>query len=95
MDPIERTLRARLAAHMSWANAADRSARTERAREAAAERFEKKAREMHPDATDREIVTVAESLRKAYYTGLGLRSAQARRRKRQGGGSEGPAKGIK
>lgn len=92
MDPIERTLRARLGAHMSWANTTDRTARTERARQAAEGRFEKKAREMHPNATDTEIAAVAESLRKAHYTALGLRSAQARRRKRRGGGGNGPAK---
>lgn len=82
MDPAEHTPRARLAAHMGWANTLDRSARTAPARQAAETRFETKAREMHPHATDSQIAAVAESLRKAHYAALGLRSAQARRLKR-------------
>lgn len=34
---------------------------------------------MHPDASEAQIEAVAESLRKAHYTELALKSAQARR----------------
>ncbi|WP_266930780.1 hypothetical protein [Streptomyces sp. NBC_00654] len=39
------------------------------------------AREQHPDATEAEITQVAESLRKAHYSALALKSAAARRAK--------------
>jgi hypothetical protein len=80
MDPSERSLQMRLASHKSWAKTTDRSARTEAARQASHHtRFLKQAREMHPDASESEIAAAAESLRKAHYTELALRSAQARR----------------
>lgn len=40
------------------------------------------AREQHPDATEAELVKAAESLKKAHYQALALKSAQARRIKR-------------
>lgn len=81
MTPEERSLRARLAAHASHANNPDSKARTAPARAAASNRYEAKAREMHPDATDEEIARVAEHLLKAHMTQMALNSAQARRRK--------------
>jgi hypothetical protein len=56
---------------------------------AAEARFEAKAREMHPEASEAEIAAVAESLRKAHYTRLGLRSAQARRKRSSKGIGDG------
>lgn len=38
---------------------------------------------MHPDATEAQIERVAESLRKAHYSALALKSAAARRAKRE------------
>jgi hypothetical protein len=82
MDPQDRTLRARLAAHSSWANTLDPASRTAKARAAANARFEAKARELHPDATDEQIARVAEHLRKAHFAALALASAKARRAKK-------------
>jgi hypothetical protein len=81
VSPAERTLRAQLAAHTSWANTTDRTARTEPGRRAAADRFE---RLVDPDgvlpADERRLR--AESARKAHMKGLALKSAQARRKRR-------------
>lgn len=67
----ERELRARLAAHMSWAKTDDRTARTAPARAAMDKKFLDEA------GGDQQK---ADSLRKAYYTRLALKSAQARRK---------------
>lgn len=80
ITPEEKSQRMRLAAHKSWARTRDRSARTEAARTASHRtRFVEKARRENPDATEQQIEQIAESLRRAFYTELGLRSAQARR----------------
>jgi hypothetical protein len=81
MDPQERSLRARLAAHTSWANTPDPASRTAKARKAALDRFEK---QVDPDGvlTAEDRARRAEHARKAYFIGLALRSAQARRIKR-------------
>ena len=78
MSPAERRLKAQAAAHTSWAFTEDRSARTSRAREAAWARFE---REVDPEGklAPEERARRAESLRKAYFAQLALKSAQARR----------------
>ncbi|WP_329151287.1 hypothetical protein OIU91_28570 [Streptomyces sp. NBC_01456] len=82
MNTNERSMQMRLAAHKSWAGTTDRSARTAAARKASHHtRFLDKAREMHPGASEAQIEAVAESLRKAHYTELALKSAQARRAK--------------
>lgn len=84
MNTSERTMQLRLAAHKSWANTPDRRARTAAARRASHHtRFIAKARELHPDGTEEQIAAAAESLRKAFYAELALKSAQARRLKRQ------------
>lgn len=80
MDPQDRTLRARLAAHTSWANTLDPASRTAKARAAANARFEAEARKLHPEANDAEIARVAEHLRKAHFTRLALASAKSRRK---------------
>ncbi|MFF7365665.1 hypothetical protein [Streptomyces sp. NPDC008125] len=82
MNTSERSMQLRLASHKSWANTADRSARTAAARRASHHtRFLVTAREQHPTATEEQIEQIADSLRKAHYTELALRSAQARRLK--------------
>lgn len=85
MDPVERALRSRLAAHISWANTADRPTRTAAAaaaRKASESRFLMQARDLHPTGTPKQIEDTAQSLRKAHYTRLALLSAQARRAKK-------------
>ncbi|MGY1660764.1 hypothetical protein ACI78Q_06005 [Geodermatophilus sp. SYSU D00705] len=76
----ERALRARLAARVSWANTADRSARTAPARAGLMAKFE---RDVDPDGTlpPAERARCVASAKKAHYTRLALRSAQARRAK--------------
>jgi hypothetical protein len=69
--PAEKSLRGRLAANISWYNTLDRTARTTNARKAFEGKF---LREAGGDPVR------AESLRKAYYARLALKSAQARRR---------------
>lgn len=48
LTPEERSLRARMAAHESWARTGDRSARTAPARKAAMDRYE---RQVDPEGT--------------------------------------------
>jgi hypothetical protein len=75
----DRSLIARLAAHESWANTADPSARTAPARRALLDRFE---RQVDPDGalSPTERARRAGHARKAYFARLALRSAQARRK---------------
>lgn len=84
LTPELRTLRSQIAAHESWARTPDRSARTAAARQAMLEKFEK---QVDPDGTllPAERAKRAENLRKAHYARLALKSAQARRRRAQGG----------
>ena len=59
---------ARAAAHTSWANTTDRTARTEPARAGLLAKFEREARERLGDsATERQVADAAESARKAHY----------------------------
>lgn len=83
MNAEERKLRAQLGAEISWANTTDRTARTAAGNRAAEARFEKQAREMHPNASDEQIVKVAEHLRKAHFRRMGLLSATKRRKARE------------
>lgn len=70
----ERALIASIAAHTSWGNTTDRSARTAPARRALEEKFLREA--------DGDPVR-AEHLRKAHFQRLALRSAQSRRKSRR------------
>ncbi|MCE7083480.1 hypothetical protein [Streptomyces sp. ST2-7A] len=81
MSPAERSLRAQLASHVSWARTADPAARTAPARRALEERFAQQAREMHPTAGEEQVLRVAEQLRKAYFASLSAKAAAARRAK--------------
>ncbi|MFJ8144643.1 hypothetical protein ACIQ6R_06160 [Streptomyces sp. NPDC096048] len=84
MNTSERTMQLRLAAHISWANTTDRSSRTAAARRASHHtRFLDMARKEHPDATEAELMDIAASKKKAHYQELALKSAQARRAKRE------------
>lgn len=80
LTPAERSLRARLASHASWAKTPDPSARTAAARSKFLDRFE---RQVDPDGdldpADR--ARRAEHARKAYMQSLALKSARARRAK--------------
>jgi hypothetical protein len=72
--PSERRLVASIAAHESWAHTTNRSARTAPARAALNQKF--------LDQAGGDPVR-AESLRKAHYARLALKSAQSRRRSRE------------
>ena len=78
--PAERSLIGQIAAHQSWAHTKDRSARTAKARQAALDRFEKKA-DPRNLLIPAERARRAASARKAYSARLALKSAQARRRR--------------
>ena len=87
LTPSERVLRARIGGHSKWAKTSDRTAATATARQAFLNRFEK---QVDPDGVldPAERARRAESARKAHFTRLALRSAQARRARKQddGGG---------
>jgi hypothetical protein len=70
-NPLERSLSAQIAAHESWAQTTDRSARTANARAAFENRF---LTEAGGDPVR------AASLRAAYFARLRLKSAQSRRK---------------
>lgn len=72
--PSERSLHAKIAAHTSWANTEDRTARTANGRKAFKDKF---LAEAGGDPVR------AEHLRKAFYARLSLQSAAARRRRRE------------
>jgi len=70
-------MRAEIAANTSWANTADRNARTAPARAAALSRFE---RQVDPDGTmdPKERALRAESARKAHFRSMAYKSARVR-----------------
>ena len=72
LSPELRTLRAKIAAHESWGRTPDRTARTANARKKFEDKFLAEA-----DGDPKR----AQSLRRAYYARLALKSAQARRRR--------------
>ena len=71
------TLRGRIGAHTSWANTADRTARTEPGRQAMRDKF---ARQVDPDSvltpTEREFR--ADHARRAHYSRMAMKSAKVR-----------------
>lgn len=77
-----RSMQARSAAHTSWANTANRSARTDAARKASKDRF---ATQVDPEGLldPRERAIRAEHARKAYYMAMAAKSVQVRRRRAQ------------
>jgi hypothetical protein len=80
MTPEQRRRRARIAAHASWANTADRAARTAAGTKAFLGRFE---RQVDPDGElpDEARAAMAEHARIAYMLQLAEKSAAARRRR--------------
>lgn len=90
LPPSERTLRASIAAHESWARTEDRSARLAPARRAFADSF---ADQVDPDhrLPEAERARRAENARRAHYQRLALKSAQVRRRRRDTGPDAGGA----
>jgi hypothetical protein len=79
MTARERSLRGKLAAYESWARTPNRTARTAAARAALDRTF---IDMVPPEITDPVArARAAESLRKAHYARLGLKSAKSRRRK--------------
>lgn len=80
MTAAQRSLRAKIAAHTSWANTVNRAARTAAARKAAHDQFE---RQVDPDGVllPAERARRAESARRAYFSALALRSARKRQRR--------------
>ncbi len=82
MTPAQRRRRARIAAHASWANTADRTARTSGGTKAFLDRFE---RQVDPDGVlpEETRAAMAKHARTAYMLQLAERSAAARRRKAQ------------
>lgn len=81
MSPAERALRARIAAHTSWANTTDRKARTAPGRAASMARFEK---EVDPDGvlSPAERARRADQAMRAHMARLALKSAKVRRLRR-------------
>lgn len=81
LTPSERSLRSRMAAHASWANTADPTARTAAGRAAFRDQFE---RQVDPEGVlpPAERQRRAEHARKAHYTRLALASAKSRRLKK-------------
>ena len=77
-ESTDRTTRAKIAAHSSWAKTSDRSGRTAHARAAFLDRFD---REVDPrgELEPAERARRAENARQAYFLRLALKSAQARR----------------
>jgi hypothetical protein len=79
--PEQRRLAAQIAVHTSWANTKDRTARTAPATAAFMRRFEK---QVDPEGVmdPQTRAKAAESARRAYFLALALKSANARRRRR-------------
>jgi len=78
-DPSHRALSARLAAHSRWAKESNTAAATAPARKAFLDRFE---REVDPNGVldPGERARRADHAKKAYFLGLALKSAKARRK---------------
>lgn len=82
LTPAERSLRARLAVHTSWANTTDRRKRTSNGTAAFLARFE---RQVDPDGvmSPADRAKAVESAKSAYFAGLALKASKARRAKAQ------------
>jgi hypothetical protein len=78
LTPEQRSLRARIASHESWARPPDASARTAPGRKAFLDRFERQV-DPNGELPPTERARRAEHARKAYFARLALKSARARR----------------
>lgn len=84
LTPAERTLRAQIAADESWARTPNRAARTAAARQARFAKYREQAAEMAgPGADDADIDQRAEYLMRADMRRMALKSAQARRQRKE------------
>lgn len=81
-DHADRALRARIAAHKSWGQTADRAARTEAARRASHDRFLAQVPDTITDPAER--AKAAANLRQAFYLEMARKSAAVRRRNKAG-----------
>lgn len=83
----ERRLRMQINAHKSWAQTPDRSARTQKARQEADNRYEKL---VDPEGKLPAAVRakMAESARKAHFREMALKSVEVRRRRAGGGAAQ-------
>jgi hypothetical protein len=79
MTRAQRTTKARIAAHTSWAKTPDRARRTAPAREAAHSRFERIV-DPHEVMEPEQRAKAADSARAAHYRSMALKSHEARRR---------------
>lgn len=80
LDTEDKAMRQRLAAYKGWSKTPDRASRTAAARQASHHtRFLDQARRENPSLTGQALVNIADSLKKAFYQELAIKSAQARR----------------
>lgn len=86
LTPEERSLRARLAVHASWARTTDRAARTKPATDASPVRLTYWEKRVDPDGVMDEATRAkaAENARKAHYQRMAYRSARARAARKAG-----------
>jgi hypothetical protein len=84
MTPEQRSLRARIAVHTSWANTVDRTSRTAPGTDASPARLSYWEKRVDPDRRMDEATRAkaAENARTAHYQRMAYRSAQTRRRRR-------------
>lgn len=88
LTPAQRRLRAQVAVNAQLSRVTDQAARTAPARAGLMAKFEREARELHPDGSPEVIARAAEHLRKAHMARLSLASSKARRRKAGGGNAD-------
>lgn len=87
MTPAQRTTRARLAAHTSWAATVGADARQKRTAPGhsksptSIEYWRHRFAEEHPQLAEREREAAAQNAHTAYMTKLSMRAAEARRKK--------------
>lgn len=86
LTPEERSLRARLAVHTSWAKTTDRAARTKPATDASPVHLTYWEKRVDPDGVMDEATRAkaAENARKAHYQRMAYRSARARAARKAG-----------
>jgi len=85
LSPAQRTLRARLAAHESWANTEDRSARTKAGHQASPASVDYWLERVDPDGTMTVAArhAAAKSKRDAYMSRLAFNASRARSARRR------------
>lgn len=84
LTPEQRSLRARIAVHTSWAQTKDRTARTKNGTDASPARLTYWEKRVDPDGEmdDATRAAAAENARTAHYQRMAYRSAKARKAKR-------------